>query len=223
MTADAKIGLLLGLVFIFVITFIINGLPNFNHDANNNKLTTDMVNSQNRPAGIAARERKIRREVINRIESANKQSFRQVPAASTTNHDIRFVTKLPTSKPAMAKAVGESSALPESSSPEQSELHSNRIVSKQAALPKVYIVNEGDNLAVIAQKVYGDEQGNKTANIDRIFNANRKLLKSPDEIYAGQKLIVPPLSAPSNGQNKMVRVFSDAIFSKVESIGQRHS
>ena len=29
MTSDAKIGLLLGLVFIFVIAFIINGLPNF--------------------------------------------------------------------------------------------------------------------------------------------------------------------------------------------------
>lgn len=27
MTSDAKIGLLLGLVFIFVIAFIINGLP----------------------------------------------------------------------------------------------------------------------------------------------------------------------------------------------------
>ena len=28
MTSDAKIGLLLGLVFIFVIAFVINGLPN---------------------------------------------------------------------------------------------------------------------------------------------------------------------------------------------------
>ncbi len=33
MTSDAKIGLLLGLVFIFVIAFIINGLPNFGDHA----------------------------------------------------------------------------------------------------------------------------------------------------------------------------------------------
>ena len=29
MTADAKVGLLLGLVFIVMIAFLINGLPNF--------------------------------------------------------------------------------------------------------------------------------------------------------------------------------------------------
>ncbi|MGA2094604.1 MAG: hypothetical protein ABSH16_14575 [Sedimentisphaerales bacterium] len=39
MTSDAKIGLLLGLVFIFVIAFIINGLPGFHHKDDGNKLT----------------------------------------------------------------------------------------------------------------------------------------------------------------------------------------
>jgi len=217
MTSDAKIGLLLGLVFIFIIAFIINGLPSFTHDSNNNKLTTDMVDAQNSPAGLAAKERKIRREIINQIESTNKQPLRQVPTASTTNQDVRFVTALPTSKPPVREA--EESPV----SPEPSKLYGNGIASKQPALQEVYIVNEGDNLALIAQKVYGAEEGNKTANINRIFNANRKLLKSPDEIYIGQKLIIPLLSAPPKEQNKMVRVFSKAIFTKVESIGKRHS
>ena len=39
MTSDAKIGLLLGLVFIFIIAFIINGLPKFGHNSNNNDST----------------------------------------------------------------------------------------------------------------------------------------------------------------------------------------
>ena len=39
MTSDAKIGLLLGLVFIFLIAFIINGLPSFNNNKDNNELT----------------------------------------------------------------------------------------------------------------------------------------------------------------------------------------
>jgi hypothetical protein len=34
MTSDAKVGLLLGLFFIFVIAFIINGLPRFRSDTN---------------------------------------------------------------------------------------------------------------------------------------------------------------------------------------------
>ena len=46
MTSDAKIGLLLGLFFIFVIAFIINGLPRFRSDTNSNELTT-MANSDN--------------------------------------------------------------------------------------------------------------------------------------------------------------------------------
>ena len=218
MTSDAKIGLLLGLVFIFIIAFIINGLPNFTHDSNNNKLTTDMVDAQNSPAGLAAKERKIRREIINQTESTNKQPLHQVPTASTTNQDIRFVTALPTSNLPAREAVEESQV-----TPQPSKLYGNSIASKQPALQEVYIVNEGDNLALIAQKVYGAEEGNKTASIDGIFNANRKLLKSPDEIYVGQKLIIPPLSALLKEQNKMARVFSETIFTKVESIGKRHS
>jgi hypothetical protein len=46
MTSDAKVGLLLGLFFIFVIAFIINGLPRFRSDTNSNELTT-MANSPN--------------------------------------------------------------------------------------------------------------------------------------------------------------------------------
>ena len=42
MTSDAKIGLLLGLVFIFIIAFIINGLPGLSQDSHNNTLTAEI-------------------------------------------------------------------------------------------------------------------------------------------------------------------------------------
>ena len=71
MTSDAKIGLLLGLVFIFIIAFLINGLPSF-HSRNNNELTTNGVGLQNNPPGLAARERQVR-EVFNPIEPVEKQ------------------------------------------------------------------------------------------------------------------------------------------------------
>ena len=51
MTSDAKIGLLLGLVFIFVIAFIINGLPGLHQKDDSNKLTTNMVGLESNPSG----------------------------------------------------------------------------------------------------------------------------------------------------------------------------
>ena len=52
MTSDAKVGLLLGLIFIFIIAFVLNGMPRFRKAANNSELTTNMVNSQNDKLGI---------------------------------------------------------------------------------------------------------------------------------------------------------------------------
>jgi len=89
-------------------------------------------------------------------------------------------------------------------------------------LPKVYIVREGDNLTIIAKKLYGPEHGNKEVNTTRIFQANRKLLNSPDEIYVGQKLIIPPLSVSAPNKSKLSNLLSSSILEKVESIGKRH-
>ena len=54
---------------------------------------------------------------------------------------------------------------------------------------------DGDNLASIAKKVYGPDEGNRMVNIERIFQANQGMLQSPDEVQVGQKLIIPPLPA----------------------------
>jgi hypothetical protein len=56
-----------------------------------------------------------------------------------------------------------------------------------------YIVKSGDNLSSIAKKFYGVEEGNRLINVQKIFEANRETLKSPDEVYIGQKLLIPPL------------------------------
>ncbi len=52
-----------------------------------------------------------------------------------------------------------------------------------------YTVQKGDSLGAIAHKFYGD--AGKFANI---FDANRRLLSSPNRIKAGQRLSIPPLS-----------------------------
>ncbi len=93
MTSDAKIGLLLGLVFIFIIAFLINGLPNFHNTRNNNGLTTNGFGSQNNSPGLAAKERKVQ-EIFNRKEVVEKQHFDEAWSPSVRKQDIRSITKL---------------------------------------------------------------------------------------------------------------------------------
>ena len=201
MGSDAKIGLLLGLVFIFLIAFLINGLPNFLKDRNNNELTTNMVGLQNNPPGLAAKERKAQ-EVFNRIESV-KNRPPNVQLSPTHKESIRFETAAPVlPAPIITPKRGAETVKP--------------------TLPKVYVVGEGDNLAVIAKKLYGSEQGSKRTNIARIFDANRRFLESPDEIYVGQKLVIPSLSAPVPDKSRVSSVLASSMLEKIKSIGKRH-
>lgn len=57
---------------------------------------------------------------------------------------------------------------------------------EQMAPPKVYEVQSGDTLSAIAKRQYGDANA-----YHRIFEANRPMLKDPDDIYPGQVLIIP--------------------------------
>jgi hypothetical protein len=79
MTRDAKVGLLLGLLFIFIIAFLINGLPNLRHNANNNELTSRMVGHKNDLPALGAKERKVK-EVVERSEPVRRtEPIRQQP------------------------------------------------------------------------------------------------------------------------------------------------
>ncbi|GAA5007046.1 peptidoglycan-binding protein LysM [Acinetobacter puyangensis] len=51
---------------------------------------------------------------------------------------------------------------------------------------KFYTVKSGDNLSKIAKEVYGDAN-----QYNKIFEANKPLLKDPDEIFPGQVLRIP--------------------------------
>lgn len=51
---------------------------------------------------------------------------------------------------------------------------------------KVYVVVSGDSLSKIAQREYGNAN-----QWNRIYEANRDILKDPDKIYPGQKLRIP--------------------------------
>ena len=52
---------------------------------------------------------------------------------------------------------------------------------------KVYEVKPGDSLSKIAQAEYGNG-----SEWNRIFEANKDILKDPNKIFPGQKLKIPP-------------------------------
>jgi len=108
---------------------------------------------------------------------------------------------------------------PEATSPDTTGIYAEPV---KQAWPKVHIVRQGENLADIAKEYYGPKEGNRRANIKRIFQANRNLLDSPDKIYPGQQLIIPALWASAPDKNGIGSIFSDSMFEEVETIGRRH-
>ena len=57
---------------------------------------------------------------------------------------------------------------------------------KTRATPYYYTVKKGDALSSIAQRFYGKSQSWK-----KIYQANRNILKSPNNLKVGQKLLIP--------------------------------
>ena len=270
MTSDAKIGLLLGLVFIFVIAFIINGLPNFGDRSRAE--ATPMMNIQSENFGVVdqARNAQERLDWQKLIDDENLVSVpteaEQEPsttgpdaAADGDAGDVRRVYTLDELVGGMSvkiqevvKGLIETTPAQETTQPAPSievptpEVAQNRPAQTAttpastttnapgatttprpaAVAPKIYVVEDGDVLATVAKKAYGLEQGNRLVNINRIFEANRETLKTPDQIFVGQKLVIPPLPKTETAKTETGKTddakLSEALFEKVEQIGKRN-
>ncbi len=232
MTSDAKIGLLLGLVFIFVIAFLINGLPGLHNKDDSNKLTNNMVGLQSSPPGIGANERKVQMTLEQPPMPADDSIAQSRPQPTPGSTETRFTMELSPTPQTVANTANPAQTAPIVSSQTPAEIQPTAPVQSQPAaktdLPKTvaanfYVVQDGDSLSSIAKKVYGEVEGNKFANINAIFEANRLTLASPDMLQVGQKLAIPPLTpaiaaAPTQ---KPADVLSDKTFTKVDSIGKK--
>lgn len=67
------------------------------------------------------------------------------------------------------------------------KVQDNLTVASASPESQYYTVQSGDTLSKIAAQFYGDA---KKYNL--IFDANRPMLSSPDKIYPGQNLRIPP-------------------------------
>ncbi len=95
MTSDAKIGLLLGLVFIFIIAFIVNGLPSLRTETSGGELQNSvLLSSQNDRAAIGVNERKAE-AVLGGPGAPGKERAEAVEPAGGDDQQIRFKRPMP--------------------------------------------------------------------------------------------------------------------------------
>ena len=283
MTSDAKIGLLLGLVCIFIIAFIINGLPRFRNVVSSNELTTtmnDIAGTQNGAVGIGNNERNAPgvfdretpeiEEALDAVAQDNtdyapqwlnnpfstednldeevyynndfQENYFEQPYDETLAFDenqqdaflsdsptyqeeVRYQLQFPfvsaTEEVSIDQTVNET--VQPAQTPQQNQsIQSTPQPAQSAAQTKKYTIQEGDgNLANIAKKFYGEREGNRIVNVNRIFEANKNILKSADEIFVGQTLVIPPLPDAPAGNTQPDDIFGSGLFERVRSIGGR--
>jgi phage tail protein X len=137
------------------------------------------------------------------IESAEKEIIRNLPGKPYAGYlngltlqeenlrlmrevaDLKARIGLPLSE--TLKPVQNAPTNPVSASPSSSHVPT---ISKPRvpAAPKDYVVQKGDSLYAISRKFYGD-----SSHIDRIYQANRDVMRSKNSLRVGQTLKIPPL------------------------------
>lgn len=206
MTSDAKVGLLLGFVFIITIAFLINGLPNFLKSASAEEpVRTSVVDYRMDSVGISRHAQK----AIGEIEDFNKHREIEPPV------ETRFKIDL-------ANAVTPTEEKPKNLF--EPKTRQQVVVITRSTMQR-YTVQTDDNLAVIAKKFYGPELGNKRAVVRGIFEANTDILDSPNDIRIGQKLTIPPVGSvaktQTQTQTQRKSIFDSGIFEKVKKLVTR--
>jgi LysM repeat protein len=206
MTSETKTGLLLGLIFIFAVAFVINGLPGFDRAQGPNAPARDLAAYSDTSPDLGVRE-------------TGSQPPRYVENAYSPLHSdpsLRDQMALPSMDPAVQNQA--TLALNDVQQPQVFPLNPNltqRANSiKVAAWPKICEVQENDNLARIAKRYYGTENGNRVVNIKKIFEANKDILPSQNALKVGQQLIIPALTPAAS---KAVEL--EAITIPVKSVG----
>ncbi len=172
MTADAKVGLLLGLVFIVIIAFLINGLPRV-LDAENRNPSASLQPDSTAPD----------LELAPGVQRAMAPINDPVPLRSTTTPPPTRMVEVPDQVINPESAEDAETKTPDAS---QTPLPAKK-------QPKSYIVKSGDSLGKIAIAIYGELLGNKTEVVDKIFQANKDKLDDPDHVNVGDELTIPDL------------------------------
>lgn len=214
MTADAKVGLLLGLFFIVVIAFLVNGLPNFIKAGQPEDIQDVTI-----PAPIGPDL-----PLDNQVSRAVEQ-LRPVPLRPRVTEPPQEVVILDSPKPQVSvpdRIVFEN----EPTQPTQTveDIRTPQLPNpNRKQQPVIHVVQSDENLAVIAKKYYGKEEGNRHIVIQKLYEFNSDVIKSINQVRVGDKLKVPPfeqLMNPEKAQAKSSSA-SDTLLKKFSNVFER--
>lgn len=193
MTADAKVGLLLGLVFIVLIAFLINGLPGFlNPPSKLNVMPEDQ-----KPNTIITIQAEKVVEAMTPPSTIRDSAPPKEERANVTVRNDKPIIQESAPQPKAAETVIPVSTgdTDKAAAPKPIEI---KTVEPQAVKPPVelrtYVVQPGDNLSKIAVAMYGSELGNKLATVQALYEANKDKMKTASDILPGKKLVIPDLA-----------------------------
>jgi nucleoid-associated protein YgaU len=220
MTSDAKIGLLLGLIFIFIIAFILNGLPGLHGKGGSNQATAEdlsnlssssvnppltqpggVASSMGAPAGGGGEDVRYKISLGGPADKAT-----DVKAIAPTDSTPSPLCPADGNAPAPKIAMGDAKSglvdlsptpvdkpVARSSTDGTAMVPDAGIQSTQVDAPKAsdYTIVSGDSPAKIAVKVYGAKEGNKEANVKKLMATNN--IKDPSKLVVGRKLTIPAL------------------------------
>lgn len=192
MTADAKVGLLLGLFFIVVIAFLVNGLPNFIHEENPSPPGAAIIT----PTGPDM-------PLDNRVSDAVHRLYppRVLPRTKEPVQ-AEMVSDAPPALPAHVE-IPEVVLPPQAPTLIKNDVPAVNPIVKTPVPVRTHVIKSGESLAVIAQAYYGKDQGNRLAVIQKLYEANRSVLKSADRVCVGDKLVIPDIA--NNTSNQVVK------------------
>lgn len=178
MQKDLKIGLILGLILVVFIGLRLATDPRLSTKARMEKMhEAELENeSQNPPdAGQATLKH------IQNIDNNEATDFESSP----TNTNDSLINELDRPAPVSNQITTESATETAAVNKPNEE---PKAIEKpdEVKTQKIHIVQSGDTLSGISQKYYG------TANKWRsILEANRNVLKDPNKLQLGMKLVIP--------------------------------
>jgi nucleoid-associated protein YgaU len=196
MTVDGKIGLLLGLLFIVVIAFLINGPSGF-LKGDKSVIETSVPAPPGKSIVIDQAVAEVARE-LDPMPLRESQPPQEVRVLEPEQAEPQAVTlQSPSAAPSLPQPV-VAEVLP---APAEEPLPAASPSPAASPVPsvKTHTIQPGENLAVIASRYYGKEEGNRRVTIQKLYEANRDILESPDDICAGDRLTIPSfeqLTAP---------------------------
>ena len=176
MNANIKIGVLAGLLAIFVLAFVLRGLS-----SSSEQFTTHEIQDHRSLKPAARRIADLPLSINPRAASPSRQTY-----YTESGHVDAGDSKVASSPPGVPVPQGTAVSLP---------------TEGPSAQTVTYTVRPGDNLALIAKRLYGLTQGNRMRVVKALFSANRHSLMTADKLRTGQTLVIPRLLQAASGSD----------------------